>query len=126
MHLMATRLTCQVDEAPFAAIVRPSGEVDLSTLSILRHALARAFSLGRNVIVDLGQVTYIDSLGFRELLAHRRIYRQNDRIMVVADPRQVQSVFDRLNLYQVIPVFSSIEAARDSLRRASRPSRFPL
>ena len=67
------RLTCQVEKAEFADIVRPSGDVDLSTTSILGHALATAFSQGRHVIVDLSEVTYLDSTGLRELLAHHRI-----------------------------------------------------
>jgi len=114
-------LKCQVDEAPFANIIRPSGEVDLSTVSILGHALATAFSRGRHVIVDLSEVTYIDSTGFRELLAHRRIYHENDRFMVLANPTQpVQTVIDRLNLYEVVPVFPSIESAKNSLNTAPR------
>lgn len=117
-------LKCQVDEAPVANVIRPSGEVDLSTVSILRQALTTALSLGRHVIVDLSGVTYIDSTGFRELLAHRRIYRENDRLMVLANPRRpVQDVIDTLNFYQVIPVYSSIDTAQHSLMGASRPAR---
>jgi len=115
--MAAHRLTCQVDETPFVNVIRPFGEVDLSTVSVLRHALATAFSRGRHVIVDLGDVCYFDSTGFRELLAHRRIYHNNDRLMVLANPAQsVQTVIDRLNLYQVIPVFPSIESAKNSFR----------
>jgi len=114
-------LKCQVDEAPFANIVRPSGEVDLSTILILRHALATAFSRGRHAIVDLSEVTYIDSTGFRELLAHRRIYHENDHLMVLANPTQpVQTVIDRLNSYEVVPAFPSIESAKNSLNAAPR------
>ena len=121
------RLTCQVEKAEFADIVRPSGDIDLSTTSILGHALATAFSQGRHVIVDLSEVTYLDSTGLRELLAHHRIFRENDRLMVLANPKQpAQITIDRLNLYQVIPVFSSIETAQDSLKGASRLSRSPF
>lgn len=115
------RLTCQVDEAPFASIIRLSGEVDLSTIPTLRRVLATTFSLGRHAIVDLANVTYIDSSGFRELLAHRRIYQKSDRLMVVVNPRQpTPSAFDKLNLYQIIPVALSIEIAQDLLKRAPR------
>jgi anti-anti-sigma factor len=114
-------LKCQVDEAPFATIVRPYGEIDLSTVLILRRALATAFSLGRHVIVDLSGVTYIDTTGYREFLAHRRIYEKSDRSMVLASAKQhVETVFDRLNIYRVIPIFSSIEHAQHSLAGTSR------
>ena len=125
--MVTPRLTCQVDEATFAAIIRPSGEVDLSTVLILRHALATAYSRGHHVIVDLSEVTFLDSTGFRELLAHHRIYHNNDRLMVLAKPTQpVQTVIDRLNVYRVIPVFSSSETARDSLRRPFSLNRSPF
>lgn len=114
-------LECEVDEAPFANIVRPSGEVDLSTVSVLRHALATAVALGRHVVVDLSQVTFIDSTGFRELLIHRRMCREDDRLMVLVNPRpRVQNVIDTLNFYQMIPVFRSIEVAQNTLTTASR------
>jgi anti-anti-sigma factor len=115
------RLTCQVDDAPFASIIRLSGEVDLSTIPTLRHALATAFSLGRHAIVDLANVTYIDSSGFRELLAHHRIYQKSDRLMVVVNPRQPNpNAFDKLNPYQIIPVALSLEIAKDLLKRTPR------
>lgn len=118
------RLTCQVDEASFANIIRLCGEVDLSTVPTLRRALATTFSLGRHAIVDLANVTYIDSSGFRELLAHHRIYQKSDRLMVVVNPRQpTPSAFDKLNLYQIIPAALSIEIARDLLKRAPRAGR---
>jgi anti-anti-sigma factor len=111
-------LQCRVDEASFADIVRPSGEVDLHTVPILGHALAMAFSRTRHIIVDLSQVTFIDSTGFRELLAHRRIFHENDRLLVLASPQpHVRNVIDRLNFYQVIPVFPSVEIAENLLNK---------
>lgn len=111
-------LQCRVDEASFADIVRPSGEVDLYTVPILGHALATPFSRRRHVIIDLSGVTYIDSTGFSELLAHRRIYHENNLYVVLASPQpHVRNVIDRLNFYQVIPVFPSVETAENSLNK---------
>jgi anti-anti-sigma factor len=115
-------LECEVNETPVANIVRPSGEVDLSTVSVLRHALATAVALGRHVVVDLSNVTFIDSTGFRELLIHRRMCREDDRLMVLVNPRpSVQHVIDMLNFYQMIPVFPSLEVAQNNLKTPSRP-----
>jgi anti-anti-sigma factor len=114
-------LECEVNETPVANIVRPAGEVDLSTVSILRHALATAVALGRHVVVDLSDVTFIDSTGFRELLIHRRMCREDDRLMVLVNPRPpVQNVIDTLNFYQMIPVFPSLDVAQNTLKTASR------
>ena len=114
-------LQCEVNEAPFANIVCPSGEVDFSTVSTLRRALATAVALGRHVVVDLRDVTFMDSTGFRELLIHRRMCREDDRLMVLASPRPpVKSVIETLNFYQMIPVFPSLEAAQNSLKTSPR------
>lgn len=112
-----TLLRCQVDEVVFAHIVRPYGEIDLSTVAILRNALTEAVSRGRHVIVDLSDVAFIDSTGFREFLVHRRVCRENDRLMVLVNPRErVRRVIDTLNFFQMIPVFPTLEAAQISLK----------
>ncbi len=112
-----TLLNCRVDEVSFAHIVRPFGEIDLSTVPILRHALTEAVSLGRHVIVDLSDVAFIDSTGFREFLIHRRVCRENDRLMVLVNPKdRVRRVIDTLNFFQMIPVFPTLDAAQNSLK----------
>ena len=115
-------LTCQVNEASFANVVHPHGEIDLSTVPILRGALGDAVALGRHVIVDLTDVTFIDSTGFREFLVHRRVCRENDRLMVLVNPRdRVQHVIETLNFFQMIPVFPSMDAAQTSLKGVPLP-----
>jgi len=112
-----TLLNCRVDEVSFAHIVRPHGEIDLSTVPILRRALTEAVSLGRHVIVDLSEATFIDSTGFREFLIHRRACREDDRLMVLVNPTdRVRRVIDTLNFFQMIPVLPTIEAAQTSLK----------
>jgi anti-sigma B factor antagonist len=115
-------LNCRVDGASFANIVHPHGEIDLSTVPILRDALTEAVSLGRHVIVDLTDVTFIDSTGFREFLIHRRVCRENDRLMVLVNPRdRVQHVIDTLNFFQMIPVYPSMETAQTTLKGVPLP-----
>lgn len=116
-------LECQIEQAALAVIVRPAGEVDLQTVPILRNALTAAVSAGRHVIVDLSNVAYIDSTGFRELLAHRRLCRERDLLMVLVNPRQtVRKVIDSLNFYQMLSLFPSVEAALASLSALKRPA----
>lgn len=115
-------LNCEVDEASVAQVVHPHGEIDLATVPILRDALTEAVSHGRHVIVDLSDVSFIDSIGFREFLVHRRICRENDRLMVLVNPRErVQRVLDMLNFFQMIPVYSTMDAARTSLEGVPLP-----
>lgn len=117
-----TLLNCRLDEASVANIVHPHGEIDLATVPILRDALSEAVSRGRHIIVDLSDVTFIDSTGFREFLVHRRVCRENDRLMVLVNPRErVQHVIEMLNFYQMIPVYPSMDAAQTSLKGVPLP-----
>lgn len=51
-------------------IVRVRGEVDLSTVELLRRRIGRArrASDDAEVVIDLGEVTFIDSAGLCELV----------------------------------------------------------
>ena len=51
-------------------VVRVRGEVDLSTAELLRRRIGRArrVSDDAEVVIDLGEVTFIDSAGLSELV----------------------------------------------------------
>jgi anti-sigma B factor antagonist len=62
-------------------IVTVSGEIDIASAPTLSEALVQ-FVEG-NVVVDLGQVTFIDASGLRALIAaHRHIERREGRLIV--------------------------------------------
>src|SRR3954453_6381035 len=56
-----------------AAVVVPSGELDLATAPALEEALGHAFDGGTDrVVLDLRELEFIDSSGLRTLLTARR------------------------------------------------------
>jgi anti-sigma B factor antagonist len=57
-----------------AAVVVPTGELDLATAPALETALARAFHAAGagSVVLDLRELEFIDSSGLRTLLTARR------------------------------------------------------
>ena len=56
-----------------AAVVVPTGELDLATAPALEEALGRAFDGGSvRVVLDLRELEFIDSSGLRTLLTARR------------------------------------------------------
>ncbi len=65
--------TVRVEEHAGAAVVVPTGELDLATAPALEAALTRAFgaAAGR-VVLDLRELEFIDSSGLRTLLTARR------------------------------------------------------
>jgi anti-sigma B factor antagonist len=60
------------------------GELELSTASLVREALARAAEFDPpRVILDMAGVTWIDSTGLAVLVAARKRLVRNDRRLVV-------------------------------------------
>jgi anti-sigma B factor antagonist len=56
-----------------AAVVVPTGELDIATAPALEQALERAFeSDAARVVLDLRELEFIDSSGLRSLLIARR------------------------------------------------------
>ncbi|SFE55502.1 STAS domain-containing protein [Blastococcus tunisiensis] len=71
--------------------VTASGEVDSTSAPVLRRALeAQLDGEVRELTVDLGQVTFLDSAGLCVLAAaHRRAVRQDVAMRVLASSRAV-------------------------------------
>lgn len=62
-----------VDDTERAAVVRAAGDVDASTAGAFRAALLRAAQCGRPlVVVDLAQVSFLDSAGLSVVFAVQR------------------------------------------------------
>ena len=66
--------TVRVEQRGDAAVVVPTGELDLATAPALESALARAFESAdsERVVLDLRELEFIDSSGLRTLLTARR------------------------------------------------------
>src|SRR5689334_12839701 len=69
----AVRLRIRTEESPEAFLLLPEGDVDTESYDLFRQALADATSAGRaQVVVDLAQVRYIDSMGLGALVSGLR------------------------------------------------------
>lgn len=88
----------RMDPAPFAIEVRqvgdrtvlaPSGDIDIATVDELRARLAEAPD---PVVLDLREVTFIDTSGLRLVL--ERHAASGGGISLVAGPPPVQRLFD--------------------------------
>jgi stage II sporulation protein AA (anti-sigma F factor antagonist) len=89
-----------------AVVVHPVGEVDYSSLEPLREALLDARVAGvRKIVVDLAEVTFLDSQGLAVILfAHQR-QRSVGGNLVLRDPgADVRRLLRVTNLGGVIDV----------------------
>ncbi len=76
-----------------AVVVHVAGEMDVDGAAGLRQALTRAISAGFvDLVVDLREVTFIDSTGLGVLVASlRSVRRHHGRLeIVVREPRLVR------------------------------------
>jgi len=92
-----------------ATVVAVAGELDLHTAAELESALDEADRNGR-VVVDLTQVTFLDSTALGVLLrASRR--REHDPLDLVVDGSEVRRVFEITGLDRRFTFARSIEEA---------------
>ena len=84
-------VTFDVSVAGASAVVRAVGEIDSTTAPLLdQHLVALLDTDVRELTVDLGGVTFLDSAGLCALAtAHRRAVRQDVRLRVLAGSRAV-------------------------------------
>jgi len=80
-----------------AIVVAPAGEIDLATIDAVEAEVEAALADAPALVLDLREVTFIDSAGLRLVL---ETSRKAGRFSVVRGPGEVQRVFDLVGLDQ--------------------------
>lgn len=95
------------------ATLHPAGRVDLLSAGQLRQALLDAVEAGhRRLVVDLGDVPFIDSSGLASLISGLKAARQAGGDLRIARPtEQAQTVFQLTRLDRVLRAYPSIDEA---------------
>ena len=106
--MMAPGITYGAIDA-YTQVIEPHGELDLATAPDLRAALNAVYDTGkRRIIVDLGEVPFIDSSGFRVLVAaHNKLVADGGALIVMCSDPLLLRVFDVAGLTQVFYVVQS-------------------
>jgi anti-sigma B factor antagonist len=82
-------------EGPGVARVNLSGELDLATAPQLQHALTEAAAGRTALILDLSELTFMDSTGLHLILSARaRLAEADCRLVLVPGDHQVQQIFE--------------------------------
>lgn len=93
-------------------VVAVAGEVDLSWSADVRRAILDGQKGQRDVLVDLSQVTYIDSSGIAALVEGLQNAKAADsQFALVSVSRAVMSVLELARLDQVFPIHEDAAAA---------------
>jgi anti-sigma B factor antagonist len=93
-------------------VVGLGGEIDLERAPKLRNLLLDCVGRGRDVLVDLSQVTYIDSSGIASLVeALQKAAGSGTRFGLIAVSPAVLRVFELARLDKVFAIHPDITAA---------------
>lgn len=106
--------SAELDPRGGAHVVSGRGEIDVYSAPELRDALNEAVSRGPNpVVVNLSDVTFMESRGLHLLLnAQRRLTRQRRDLAVVCPPDgPVRRVFELTRLDTTFSLHESLDAA---------------
>ncbi|HEV2087482.1 MAG TPA: STAS domain-containing protein [Cryptosporangiaceae bacterium] len=111
------RLSVAVAERDRYALVTVAGEVDVTTGTQLREPLHKLAGQRRHHhVVDLREVTFLDSTGLGILVFHHKQMRERGgSLRVVCAPGLVARVFRLTGVDRVVPVTESVEAAETAL-----------
>jgi anti-sigma B factor antagonist len=104
-------ITTETPDWPGALIVA-RGELDVQSVADLRARLNEALDAGTTrVVIDLAEVSFIDSLSLSALVGARRRLGAEGRIAVVAVHEYVRLILQATGLEQVLDVFETRDEA---------------
>ncbi len=94
------------------------GELDVATVPRLADPLREAIAAGKTaVVIDLGELTFLDSTGLMVLLnGLRRVVRQGGNLVIVCTNPTVLRLFDITGTATTFTVVDSKQRALDAAR----------
>ena len=108
-------------------IVALGGEIDLHFAPVLTSLLKQKTTVRtETLILDLSEVTFIDSRGVAAILAHLRTARREAKTFCIGGmSNAVKTLFEVIHLDKAMPVFATREAARRAAetRQIAEPPR---
>ena len=83
----------------------PTGELDMSTAAELNDAIRAAEATdAKRIVIDLSEVTFMDSSGLKLLLeASARSQANSNRLRLIRGPRRVHRVFELTKTEEKLP-----------------------
>lgn len=93
-------------------VVAIRGDVDIATAAELRNRLTDAVEGHRAVVVDLGEVGFMDSTGLGVLVAlHTRAVKLGGNLVIARPQKIVRNALRLVQVDTVIDVYESLDAA---------------
>lgn len=105
-------MSCEAEDRQGATVVSLSGEIDLQTSPDVRKFLLKYLSQGKNLVVDMSAVGYIDSSGVASLVeAYQTARKKGNRFALAQVGPAALRVLQLARLDRVFTIFPSVEEA---------------
>jgi anti-sigma B factor antagonist len=109
---MGEALTIEVRHEQGCAIVTAAGEIDISTVIPLRERLFEMATSGAPLVVDLEQVSFIDSVGLATLVdAAKRAAAHGGSLQVACALPKIRQLVRLTGLDDQIPLARTLDEA---------------
>jgi len=123
---MGDTLTIEVRHEQGYAVVTAAGEIDISTATRLRERLFETAASGTPLVVDLDQVTFMDSVGLTVLVGTaNRAAAHGGSLQVACAPPKIRQLLRLTGLDRRIPLPRTLDEALEAMaatRRQTRPT----
>jgi anti-anti-sigma factor len=94
-----------VEEHESSALVRLGGEIDLGAVKAIETALLPLEDRFPTLILDLREVTFLDSTGLRAIVsADARARKNGVELKIVRGPERVQKILYLAGLDKILPL----------------------
>lgn len=108
---------------PHACVVSVEGELDLSTAPRLKKALQEMLRAGfRRLVVDLAQVTFMDSTSLGVLIGVKRSLDPSMQLAIVCTHPNVLRIFEFSGLDETFATFATFDEALAYVRGNAVPA----
>ena len=106
-------LSVSSTERGASTVVHVAGEIDVYTAPLLREVLDKQIAAGRTtLVVDLEQVTFMDSTGLGVLVGRLKLVRgQNGSLRIVSAQDRILKVFKITGLDKVFHIHPTVDDA---------------
>jgi anti-anti-sigma factor len=96
-----------------AAVVRLNGRLDLLSAADVKGRLGQVVAQGdRRIVVDLNDVSFVDSSGLGALIGGLKAARQaGGDLRIARPPQQAQTILELTTLNRVLRPYATVEEA---------------
>ena len=97
----------------------PKGSLDAATAREFREAADQILGEHRKVVLDFGQVAFVDSAGLGVVLAFlRRVTQADGDLKVCGLNKGVRALFQLVRMHRIVEIFDTAEEASTAFARS--------